>query len=329
MVRQEGSKVVVDASVVGSVFPTSERELAFPVLVNGEREPIRIEGSLYGRSVELRGGVRVDGPVVSRGDTRLVPSASAIKLLSGVTVNGSLNVAPPVSGGGASASPSARASRVIIKGDIAGNQSVALRDCVVFGSVHAVNCTLENSVVLGTCVVSESLRVCGSTLGGYAARDVAFEGRCMILNALGESLTRPLFLPRETPAGGVEACDIRFYPVIRSAGSLLNHEALATQPLAEHARMHPVADWVRARTVPNPALGESDGDALEKWVLSIGGRVSDLSAIQESITSLARMLKCGFEFEHYHPDHRPRHLAEALRGLTEDESWVLSEVCAA
>lgn len=330
MIRQEGSKMVVDASVAGSVFPTSERELAFPVLVSAERDAVRIEGSLYGRSVELRGSVRIDGPVVSRGDTRLDPLSSRIKLLSGLTVNGSLNVISPANSGrsASSGAPSVRGARVLIKGDIAGNQSVALRDTVVFGSVNAVHCSLENSVVLGTCVASESLRVSGSTIGGYAGRDVSFEGRCMILNALGESLTRPLFLPRETPAGIVEPCDLRFYPVIRASGGFMNHEGLQQQPNADYARLHPSADWILARTMANPALAEPEGEILEKWVLSIGGRVSDFTAVRDSIESLTRMLKCGFEFEHYHPDDRQRHLIEALRGLSEDEAWLLKEVCA-
>jgi hypothetical protein len=327
MIRQEGSKIIVDSSVQGSVFPTSERELPFAVLVNGERAEIRIEGSLYGRSLELRGGVRVDGPVVSRGDTRLTPQTSRIKLLAGVTVNGALNVVSPAADAGKGRLPGARQARVIIKGDIAVNQSVALRDTIVFGSVRAVNCSLENSVVLGTCLASESLQISGSTIGGYAGRDVSFEGRCMILNALGESLTKPIFLPRELPNGTLEECDPRFYPVVRAATGLLHDESLAEQKNADYARLYPAADWVRTKTRTNPALAEPEDEITEKWVLSLGGRISNLSAVQDSIASLTRMLKCGFEFEHYHPDHRARHLAEATQGLTDEETWLLNEVC--
>ena len=89
-VYQEGSNVVVDASVAGSVFPRSERELPIPILLDGTKAPIRIGGAVYSRAFEARGAVQVDGPIVSRGDARLSPGAGQILLLSGLTVNGSL-----------------------------------------------------------------------------------------------------------------------------------------------------------------------------------------------------------------------------------------------
>lgn len=329
MVRQEGNKIIVDSSVQGSVFPTSERELPFPVLINAEKKEIHIEGSLYGRSLELRGGVRVDGPVVSRGDTRLSPLRSRIKLLAGVTVNGALNVVVPEAVTDQPSLKGIRNAKVIIKGDIAVNQNVSLRDTIVFGSVRAVNCSLENSVVLGTCVASETLKIVGSTIGGYAGRDVSFEGRCMILNALGESLTKPIFLPRELADGSLEECELCFYPVIRATAGLMHDASLSQSDNAKYAKIYPSADWVKTATRTNPALAEPEGETTEKWVFSIGGRISNLSAIQDSIAGLTRMLKCGFEFEHYHPDQRSRHLSDATMGLTDEESWLLAEVCVA
>ena len=55
---------------------------------------------------------------------------------------------------------------VIIKGDVAVNQNIALRNAIIFGSVRAVNCTLEISLVLGTCIVEGQLKVAMSTIGG-------------------------------------------------------------------------------------------------------------------------------------------------------------------
>lgn len=326
-VIQQGSNIVVDDSVAGSLFPTSERELAFPVLVDGTGKAVRIEGALYGRALELRGNARVDGPVVVRGDTRLAPRAGSIRLNSGITVNGSLNVALDEQHGNETLIDRVENASVVIRGDVAVNQNVALRNTIVFGSLRAVNCTLENSLVLGTCLVDEHLKVVSSSVGGYASRDVQFEGHCVMLHALGESRTKPLFLPAEQPNGTVLDCDLRFYPAIREFADLMNRGLRHPSGYPAYSKLYPSTDWVLAQATANPALNEQSGGAIAKWILSIGGRIADLAKIAEAITSLTTMLKCGFEFDHYHPARRAGHLNDAMKQLTAEERWILQSVC--
>lgn len=71
-IKQEGSNVVVTGHIAGSVFPTNEKDTVFPVLVDGSEKAARIEGALYGRALELRGDVLVEGPVVARGICALI-----------------------------------------------------------------------------------------------------------------------------------------------------------------------------------------------------------------------------------------------------------------
>ena len=327
-VYQEGSNVVVDASVAGSVFPRSERELPIPILLDGTKAPIRIGGAVYSRAFEARGAVQVDGPIVSRGDARLSPGAGQILLLSGLTVNGSLLCEHDSGGATRSILSRIQDAGVIIKGDVAVNQNVSLKNAVVFGGLRAVNCSLENSLVLGTCLVDEQLRVSMSSIGGYASRDVSFEGACAMLNALGESRTRPLFLPHETPDGRVIDTDIRYYPAIRESRSMLNRRQSTDVSYPEYSRLHSASDWVSADAAPNPALEEMTTEPVRKWILSLGGRVSDISRIEEAVNAMARMLRCGFEYEHYHPNRRRALLAAAVGGLTDEERWLLETVCA-
>jgi hypothetical protein len=323
----KGSNVVVDAPVAGSVFPTEERELVFPVLVDGTKEPVVIEGSLYGRSVELRGNVWIKGPVVSRGDTTLNSAKGCLQLDSGLTVNGSVSCVTTSNGIEAPGFDSVQDAGVIIKGDLAVNQNIHLRNAVVFGSIRAVNCVLRNCVVLGTCIVDETLNVSMSSIGGYASRDVTFEGSCLMLHALGESLSQPLFVPFEGGDGVIVGCDVRYYPAIRAGKSILNRSHAEAAGYPEYSKLFPATDWVRAETNANPALDEQGEGRMTKWVLSIGGRVCDISKISTSITLLSQMLKCGFEYEHYNPSRRGEYLERALRGLTDDESWILKSVC--
>lgn len=328
VVAQEGSNIVVNSSVAGSVFPTSEREIVFPVLVDGSQDAVQIEGAVYGRTVELRGNVKICGPIVVRGDTKLDPKAGQIMLRSGITVNGSLNCIVDQATSPRSIRDRIQNAGVMIKGDVSVNQNISLKNAIVFGSVRAVNCSLEHSLVLGTCIVDEALKVSMSSIGGYASRDVTFEGDCVMLHALGESHTQPLFVPYERPSGEIVGCDIRYYPAIRGATSMVNCSRSSNEAREEYSKLFPGIDWVSIEATANPALEEQREGAITKWVLSIGGRIGDISKIIQAMTSLAQMLKCGFEFEHYHLAKRGGYLKKALVGLTEEEQWILQTVCA-
>lgn len=324
-VQHAGSNIVVSSSVAGSVFPTNEKDSVFPVLIDGTGQPVRVEGAVYGRAVELRGEVRIDGPLVSRQDLKVAPRGKRIQLQSGVTINGSLmcmlepHECVPME--------SVEGATLVIKGDITVNQNVSLRNALVFGSVRAVNCTLDNTVVLGTCIVEEALTIRMSSVGGYAARDVTFEGSCLMVNALGESHDRPRFLAHETAEGKVLPCDIRYYPAIRSFNHLLNLSHTEAVHYPAYSALLEATDWVYLEASPNPALNEVQAEAMKKWGLSIGGRVGDISVIASAIEAMTRMLKCGFEYEHYHVQRRRQHLDKVLDGLTPQEAWALQAVC--
>ncbi len=108
---------------------------------------------------------------------------------------------------------------------------------------------------------------------------------------------------------------------------LMNLAPDDSEAYPDYSLLHHKTDWVEAAVLANPALEEDSGGSLTKWVLSIGGRVADLSKIALAVGSLARMLKCGFEFEHYAPTRRAHLLSSALEGLTEEEAWILNAVC--
>jgi len=326
--NKEGSNIVIRDSVAGSVFPTSEADTVFPVMIDGSAKPVVIEGGLYGRSLEIRGDVEIRGPIVTRGDARLNPEKKQILLKSGITVNGSINSLNTLELGAGSLFDDIRNARTIIKGDISVNQNLLLRNTIVFGSVHAQNCALEGSIVLGTCVVEEKLRVAMSSIGGYAARDVTFEGDCLMLHAIGESTSQPLFVPFEQAGGEIIPSDVRYYPAIRDINTLLNRTSAGTLRYPDYSRLFPESDWVRADAHANPAIDHASDASVTRWILSIGGRIGDIRQIERAILSMSAMLKCGFEYEHYHPARRPGQLEAAMAGLTAEEQWVLQKVCA-
>jgi len=326
-VREEGSNIVVDGSIAGSLFPKNEKDIIFPVLIDGSMtvDPILIEGSVYGRSVEMRGGVIVDGPVVSRGDTKLSPSNKKIKLNGGITVNGVLNGVSAFKNNEISLTQDIENASLIIRGDIAVNQSLYLSNAIIFGSIKAINCKLENCIVLGTLMIEEQLTVSMSSIGGYSAREVTFEGSCILIHALGESLAKPVFSPYEAVGGEIIDCDIRYYPAMRENSRLvnLNH---ADQSYPQYSKLDPFSDWVEVHAHPSSIEMDQENAGI-KFVLSIGGRIGDFSKIQDSLDALTNMLKCGFEYDHLSPHVKEKVKQEALSKLNKDESWILGQVC--
>ena len=325
MASIEGSNVIVDKSVAGSLFPTSEKDIAFPVLIDGRKSHIHIEGSVYGRSIEIRSSVTIDGPVVSRGDTKLIPGKKRIQLNGGLTVNGILNGVADTEQNSPILTTSIEQASIIVKGDIAVNQSLFLSNAIVFGSIKAVNCKLQNCVVLGTLVIDESLTITMSSVGGYSATEVHFEGDCVMLHALGESREPPVFSPCELPDGQVIDCDVRYYPAMREGSRLVNMRHTGVV-YPSYSRLEPTSDWVRVMA-HDPYVSENEPPS-EKTVLSIGGRIGDFAKIYESIKALAGLLKCGFEYDHLHSSLRQRIKDSVMVGLTSDEAWILDKVCA-
>lgn len=326
-VREEGSNIVVDGSIAGSLFPKNEKDIIFPVLIDGSKsaEPILIEGSVYGRSIEMRGGIVVGGPIVSRGDTKLSPSNKKICLNGGITINGVLNGISAYKNNEISLIQNIENVSIIIRGDIAVNQSVYLSNAIVFGSIKAVNCKLENCIVLGTLMIEENLTVSMSSIGGYSARDVTFEGSCIMIHALGESLNKPIFSPYEATDEEIIGCDVRYYPAMRENSRLVNLTH-ADQIYPQYSKLDPFSDWVEVNARPNTAV-EDEIAVGTKVVLSIGGRIGDFSQIQDSLDALTNMLKCGFEYDHLSPHIKQKVKEAALSSLNLDESWILNQVC--
>ena len=331
-VREEGSNIVVDSSINGSLFPKSERDIVFPVMIDGSKnqDTLVIEGSVYGRSLEVRGSVLIGGPVVSRGDTKITPTdGKRVQLMGGITVNGVFNAGFPEGTAFNTLHDAIDNCSVIIRGDIAVNQSLFLNNAIVFGSIRSVNCRLLNCIVLGTVSVEEKLSVAMSSIGGYTSREVVFEGACTMIHAIGESNEKPVFSPYEISGGTIVGSDMRYYPAMRS-NSRLTNLAESQSKYPSYSALDPYSDWVRVLASTNEVIDSSiESDRIIKWVLSIGGRIGDFQKIQSSIDALTNMLKCGFEYDHIVPEYKEKLKEDVMISLNQDEAWILNQVCRA
>lgn len=318
----DGGNLRVTKTVRGHVFPRQEAEIVYPVLVDAtaDGEPISIEGSLYGRSLRLIGAVDVTGPVVARGDLTIEPAGKQLAFYSGLNASDGISV--KLSAGQPTLQEDMENASVVVRGDVVA-KNVYLENAIVFGSIRAVNCNLRNCVILGTAAGTDSLTITTSTLAGYMAREVVFEGPCMMIHSIGESASKPVFSVAEQADGTLQPSDVRFYPSVRESFGMLNKLAPA---YPAQSQLNVVADWVK---VGKETYDGGGPQIRDRWVLSIGGRICDVRYIKKSIELMSHMLKTGFEYDHYLPNDQPRILANALTGLNADEAWILRKICKA
>jgi len=322
-ISEIGDRLVLTASVQGNVFPKSERETLYPLTIKAESGPVLIHGSLYARSIDVgSGNIVVHGPIASRGDITVSPGDGTFRALSGITSLAGVVIGEKTLSRRQLVDDLSEC-RSIIKGDIVSNQSVLLNNTVVFGSISAVNCTIINSVVLGTIHCQDQLCVEMSSLGGYLCKAVVVRGACTLYNALGESVDKPQFLPYEDVDGSLVACSVHLYPALRSeAGMRVVREQVSDTSLS---LLYPDVDWMSVTADPDPL--SSDAMPSTRWVLSIGGRIADFTKINEASACLSEMLRVGFEFSHYSPETITKQLQDVLKLLTPSEASILRAVC--
>jgi hypothetical protein len=322
-ISEVGDRLVLTCSVEGNVFPKSERETLFPLTIKTESEPVVIDGSLYARSLDIgNGSIAVHGPIAARGDITVSPGEGTFRALAGITSLSGVVIGEKTLSRRQLADD-LNECRSIVKGDIVSNQSVLLNNTVVFGSINAVNCTIVNSVVLGTIHCQEQLSVEMSSAGGYLSKSVTFRGVCTFFNAFGESAEKPQFLPYEDVDGALVECSVHLYPALRSeVGMRVARDQISD---ASISLLYPDVDWLKVTAEPNPL--SNDKFPSERWVLSIGGRIADYTKINEAAESLSEMLRVGFEFSHYNPETKNKQLEEVLKHLTSSEAIILKAVC--
>jgi hypothetical protein len=322
-ISEVGDRLVLTSSVEGNVFPKSERETLFPLTIKTESGPVVIDGSLYARSLDIGDGeIVIHGPIATRGDVTVSPGEGTFRALAGITTLSGVIIGEKLLSR-RQLVDGLNECRSIIKGDIVSNQSVLLSNTVVFGSINAVNCTIINSIVLGTIHCQDQLSIEMSSAGGYLCNSIVFRGLCTLFNALGESMDKPQFLPYEDVDGELVKCSVHLYPALRSeVGMRVAREQVSDASLS---LLYPDVDWLAVTADPGPL--SSEALPSERWVLSIGGRIADFTKINEAAQSLSEMIRVGFEFNHYSPETRNEQLQEVLKNLTPSEASILQAVC--
>ena len=322
--NEVADRLILSGSIEGNVFPKSERDVLFPLTIKPNEGNIIVKGSVYARSIDVEAGdVIIHGPIASRGDILIHTNEGLFQAQAGITTLAGLVIGEK-SNSKDQLVRDCQQCRAMIKGDINSNQSIVLNNCIVFGSIKSVNCTLTNSIVLGTIHCEDHLNVQMSSIGGYVSRDVSFEGICTMFNALGESLNRPHFLPYEDIDGNIIISSIHLYPALRdTCGMRITQEMAEQSPLS---LLYEDVDWIR---VAARNTDESDvvDEFRESWVLSIGGRIADYSKLSEATNALSELLRVGFEFTHYSANTKREQLEKIRSQLTASEQAVLDLVC--
>jgi hypothetical protein len=323
---EAADRLILEGSIEGNIFPKSERDVLFPLTIKPTDQQIEVAGSIYARSIEVESGQAVIcGPIASRGDILVHRNSGCFKAKAGITTLSGLVVGEKSSSEDQLVNDCSQC-RALIKGDIVSNQSVVLNNSVVFGSIKAVNCTLTNSIVLGTVHCEDHLTVQMSSIGGYTSREVTFEGICTLFNSLGETQQRPIFLPFEDVSGKIIPNSMHLYSALRNqCGMRITEEAAGQNPLS---KLFQDIDWIciNAQSGNNEKV-ESGEFYEETYVLSLGGRIADYTKLNDVTNTLTEMLRVGFEFEHYAPETKRKQLERIEPRLTNSEKAILESAC--
>ncbi|NOL48411.1 polymer-forming cytoskeletal family protein [Synechococcus sp. MIT S9220] len=317
-------RLILNGSVEGNVFPKEERDVLFPLTIKPEAQDITVHGSIYARAIDIEpGNVLVHGPIASRGDILVHQNAGRFQAMGGITTLSGLVIGQKNQSANQLVH-NCNECRGLIKGDIVSNQSIVLNNCVVFGSIKAVNCTITNSIILGTVHCEDHLTIQMSSLGGYVSREVNFEGVNMLFNALGESRNRPNFLPYEDSDGSIISASLHLYSAARGTCGMRMTTDLAKQHTL--SILYPDVDWINVHAQTNET-SDQDPVYADTWVLSLGGRIADYSKLSDATNTLSELLRIGFEFSHYSPEVKRQQLDKIRPQLTEGERAILDSVC--
>jgi hypothetical protein len=329
--RTDGDRIIVTGYSGGSHFPRTQAATQYRFEADGltPEGPFQIDGSVYGKDILLRGPGTIVGPVMARGDARLHNHGDApMRLLAGLHVSG--NIGAVSRGGPIEESLVASLDRAdyVIRGDAIA-EHVALENAIVVGNVRGRHVKLTHCIVLGQVFASEAAVLQATTFLSYQAPEIAFEGPCAALFAMGVSERAPEFRPYRDGAGKTWPCDLRFYPVFRSSSdsALSNRCWSATSSEYASAALAP-ADWVRFEASRRHTRVEGGKKTdievpVERYAFTVAGRALNFKPVEAQVERMALMLKTALEFSHYRPDDQQAVRRSWDELLTRDEARVL------
>jgi hypothetical protein len=323
MSTTQGDRIVIGGYHAGSHFPREQRTIDLRIELNGTTPagPFDVAGSIYGRDLRVIGPGSVNGPVLVRGDAQFGASKVGYQVFrSGLFVNGNLQTSRCETGLFRNVPVQMQLPNRIIRGDVVATNAV-LEDVLVFGNVEANHVRLERSVVFGAVIARERAQILASTVLYYHSPIVEFEGPCMMIHAMGESIEPPSFAPYQAPDGTVWDADVRLYPVLRSAG----YPGLLWRPEVSHkyelkGKLYDGVDWVHV------GVSGPKGSNGSRSVLSIAGRALDFGSLADHLNELCTLLRTGLEYAHYTSEAK-REAHEKWQKLRPVERAMMSVVC--
>ncbi len=325
----EGECFTVTGASRACFFPRTELETSYTREFDG-RTPegsYDLFGSVYGRSLRFLGSGCCRGLVVSRGDLIIDVSRSGeqTRFLGSLSANGAIVVKTPTAAMHQTLCADIKRASLLVRGDVVGDQ-IDLSNAIIVGNLHATNIRLTNCVVFGSVIATERILLHASSVLYYHSREIQFAGPCMMINAMGESASMPMFAPYEDAKGNIFPPDVRYYPVVRAQeGKSLTNRPWSREPSATASRLFPAADWIPVATESIGAKSGELGIGI-RTVLTIAGRALNLASLQLATGQLTSMLRIAFEFDHYSPKHQREALERIAAISTEDERWVFSSL---
>lgn len=326
IMQVEGNTIKITGYNHGSHFPSSKDEIFRFWVADGTSSagPFQILGSVYGREPKFYGPGEVEGSILGRGTITLENKSKDVqRFLSGMMCNASIITTFDPQPIEETLTASLDNVRYVFRGNVQAQNKVELSNAIIFGNIKATTISLHNCIVVGMIgdQNTEQVDIHASTIMHYQTKNVNFFGPCTLLEGLGTSLDFPGQQPLMIPGHGAFDCDIRFYPLYREVpGFQLGNKNWLSQ---EHwSEEYQSAKIFLDKDVKEKVV-EIDSREEKYHMLSLGGRILDLSKVEKSIKNFRLMLQQGLEFFHYSPEYKSVAQQSWADNLTEDEQRLM------
>lgn len=295
MAKQTDKNLVhLSGDIEGSFYPSTQSELLRDVVL---QSPFHIQGGVFAQNIKNSGGGIVTGPVLATAEITLKhpgPGKSALQFHSGISAALSIAVEEMGKSAGETVLADKNNASVVVRGDVLSDM-VKLENVLVFGNVRARQAVIVNSIIVGSILIEEELRIENCLFVALSGGRVVLRGQNGCWLPYATSLEPMVFEETALKKGEKAPAELRYLALCRtsSLGCGFTLGGISCKPFAD-----------RQCTYRNVRLGPADirphktGDGRTLYALNIAQRALDLAPIEQEIKQVETFLKELLIYEH-------------------------------
>jgi len=322
MAQLSRNVIELTLSIEGSFYPSTQSEILRDVILKG---PFEINGGIFARNIKNVGGGTVTGPVLATAEITLTHPQSAnrnsvLRFLSGI--NASLTIAMEETGlkiEETVVSDINKAS-IIVKGDVVSDM-VKIENSLIFGNLRARQASVVNSVIVGSILTEEDLRIENSLFVSFSGGRVKLFGKNGCWLPYGTALEPIIFEETQFQNGEKKGAELRYIALCRTQqlGCRFTLGGISCLPFYSNK-----CDFKNVRIGSADIRPHKTDNGQMLYALNLAQRALDLTPIEKEIKLVESYLKELLIYEHLDKSSQ-EHAREKWLNMFSEEEKVLLE----